>query len=76
MLERRCVHNLTPFPHRLKYINGNAVYILKNMEKRVKKARTKQQFVRVYDWIVFNIKETMLKILFLFHFLIDHMTHD
>ena len=42
MLERRCVHNLTSFPHTLKYINGNTVYTFGKYEKKVKKkVRTK-----------------------------------
>ena len=46
MLERRCPHNLTPFLHKMKYINGifrleTPSISLKNVEKAYEKARTK-----------------------------------
>ena len=47
---------------------ATSLFVVKALRKKGKKARTKQQFVRVYDCIVFNINETMLKVLFLFHF--------
>ena len=61
MLERRCVHNLTSFPHTLKYINGNTVHIFGKYEKRtIKKSVQNIPSVRTFNIVKYLVVDKML----------------
>lgn len=61
MLERRWVHNLTSFPHTLKYINGDTVYIFGKYKKKNKKKSVQNiPSVRTFNIVKYLVVDKML----------------